>query len=325
MTTCVIVNPASRNGRTGKRWEKLSGRLRDALGGFETRITTAPGHATEHARGALKAGAGRIISVGGDGTLSEIVNGFFEHGEPVNPKAVLGVMPAGTGSDFARSLDLPRNQAGCIAALKRARTRAIDIGVLEYQGLDGDRRRRYFANVTSFGLTGQVARAVQDARWPKRLGGPFAYAAPAIKALANHNNTALRLRFDGGEKWELTSAFIVAANGRYCGGGLKIAPDARLANGALDVVIAGDISGWDGLAWIGRLYRGTHMAHPRISFRRATGFTVEAIDPEAVVAVEADGEPLGKLPAKVGIMRRAIEVIVGGGGFDTPVVQPLFN
>ncbi|MFQ5533954.1 MAG: diacylglycerol/lipid kinase family protein [Sphingomonadales bacterium] len=310
MTIHVIVNPASRNGGTLRRWHKLAPKIEATLGRFKTEFTERPGHATELARQALKAGAGRIIVVGGDGTLHEVVNGFFEHGAPINPHAVLGLLPIGTGADFARSLGLPKHPEAQIGVLHQARTRRIDVGLVRCRDEDGEPYQRYFANLSSFGLSARVAGAVNSAKLPKRLGGPFAYALPALQALVSHHNSRLRLTFDGGRMQELTSAFVVAANGRYCGGGLKLAPESELADGQLDVIVVGDIGVLDGVAYIGRVYKGTHLRHPKIDQYRTTRLVAEALDPAIPVAIEADGEAFGALPAEIEILPRALKVIV---------------
>ena len=313
MTTHFIVNPASANGRTGRRWAALAAKLEAALGPFEAHLTQHPGHATDLARRALGAGAGRIVVVGGDGTVSEVVNGLLAAGAEVNPSVPLGLVAMGTGCDFARTAMLPRDLEGQISALRKMRIRRLDAGVVGYAGEGGVRGQRYFANVASFGLSARVAQEVNGARMPKRLGGPFAYALPALRALASHRNSLLRLSFDGNDFEELRGAFVVAAIGRYCGGGLMLAPHADAADGLLDVITVGDVGLWDGVTYIGRVYRGTHLSHPEISERRVRRLKAVAADPAVPVALEADGEFLGVLPAEIEIIPGALDVIVGDG------------
>ncbi len=313
MTTYVIVNPAAGNGRTWRRWDRLEGEVRAALGPCEVELTGYPGDATARTRAALRAGAGRIIVVGGDGTVNEAVNGFFREGAAVNPAATLGVLPTGTGSDLARSLGLPGDDAGRIAVLARGVTGRIDLGRVRFRGGDDREQTRLFINVSSLGLSARVTAKVAAAKTLKRLGGPFAYGVLALGALMSHRNIDLRLRYDDGEAEELRCALVAACNGRYCGGGLMMAPDADPGDGRFDVVRFGDIGFWDGVMWIRRLYKGEHLAHPHIEMRRCSRLQAEAVDPSVAVALEADGEPLGRLPAEIDIVPGALQVIVGEG------------
>lgn len=314
MTTHVIVNPAAGNGSTWRRWGRLESQVRAALGPCEIEITGCPGDATTRVRAALRAGAGRIVVVGGDGTVHEAVNGFFREGRAINPAATLGVLPTGTGSDLARSIGLPGDDAGRIAVLARGVTKRIDLGRVRFLGGDNREQTRLFINVSSLGLSARVTAKVAAATTLKRFGGPFAYGILALGALIGHRNIDLRLRYDDGEAEELRCALVAACNGRYCGGGLMMAPDADPGDGRFDVVRFGDIGFCDGVMWIRRLYKGEHLAHPHIELRRCGRLVAEAVDPSATVALEADGEPLGRLPAEIDIMPGALQMIVGDGG-----------
>lgn len=314
MTTHVIVNPAAGDGRTWRRWDRLEGAVRAALGPCEVAFTGFPGDATARVRAALGAGAGRIVVVGGDGTVHEAVNGFFREGSAVNAAATLGILPTGTGSDLARSLGLPGDDAGRIAVLGRGLTRRIDLGRVRFLGGDEREKTRLFINVSSLGLSARVAAKVAAAKTLKRLGGPFAYGVLGLGALMSHRNIDLRLRYDGGEAEVSRCALVAVCQGRYCGGGLMMAPDADQGDGRFDVVRFGDVGFLDGVMWIGRLYKGEHLAHPHIELRRCARLEAEAVDPSVAVALEADGEPLGRLPAEIDILPGALQVIVGDGG-----------
>src|SRR5690606_9874939 len=152
----VIVNPHAGNGRARAAWPSIELAMRQAGMAFDTVVTPRPLEATVLARQALLGGAETIVAVGGDGTVNEVVNGFFDDGVAIAPDARLGVICCGTGSDFIRSLGLPRGQAA-VAFIAEAATQTIDLGQVSYRGTEGRRHERLFANVGDLGLGGETA------------------------------------------------------------------------------------------------------------------------------------------------------------------------
>ncbi|MDO9126957.1 MAG: diacylglycerol kinase family protein [Parvibaculum sp.] len=166
----AIVNPRSGGGRTGRAWRVISETLEKELGPVRAHFTASPSTphflpAAELTRKALKDGAQLVIAVGGDGTISEVVNGFFENGVQINPDAHLAILNAGTGGDFRRTFDLPEDAADCVKHIASGKTRRIDIGRLTFVAEDGQETDRYFDNIASFGLSGETVRAVNSASW----------------------------------------------------------------------------------------------------------------------------------------------------------------
>ncbi len=178
----VILNPASAAGAAGRRWDRIARLLRSKLGDFEHAATQEPGEATALARAALREGFEMVVSVGGDGTLNEVVNGFFDGSEPVAPQAVLGVVAVGTGGDFGRTIDQADLKSAC-ARLRGRRTRSIDVGVARFTGHDGAPTTRIFINVASFGCGGLVAHLVSPRL--KAVSGQLAFTLATLRALAS--------------------------------------------------------------------------------------------------------------------------------------------
>jgi diacylglycerol kinase (ATP) len=176
----VIVNPSSAGGANGRRWARTASCLRHVLATFEHAFTDGPGHATCLARQALLDGVELVVAVGGDGTLNEVACGFFEGERCVAPHAALGVVPAGTGSDFARTLGSDSIEAAC-ARLGGRDSRFIDVGHARFMGRDGATRERIFLNVASFGCSGQIARGISPRI--KRLSGRLAYGVATLHTL----------------------------------------------------------------------------------------------------------------------------------------------
>src|SRR5689334_2128492 len=223
--TVVVVNPKSQAGAVGKRWPYLADQIRRRLP-FDQVHTRAPGDATRLAREALRAGAERVVAVGGDGTINEVANGFFEDGKPIAPDAALGVLPYGTGGDFRRTLGLPTDFRGAVEVLARDKRRRIDVGRIDYTVRGGGRGTRMFVNIASFGVSGVVDRLVNQSS--KRLGGKISFLVATARATLEYDNQRVRLRFDGKSDGavDMTINTVAIANGRYFGGGMFIAPEA---------------------------------------------------------------------------------------------------
>lgn len=304
----MVVNPQSQNGALGRRWPHLAGILRRQVAFDEVR-TRGPGDATRLTREALRAGANSVVAIGGDGTINEVVNGFFEDGERIAPAASLGIVPFGTGGDFRKSLHLPKDHQRAGEILGRGRTRTIDLGTLELTRRDGGTEHRVFANIASFGISGMVDRLVNQSS--KALGGTLSFMIASARASFEYENQRVRLVFDEDESnpVDMTINTVAVANGRYFGGGMFIAPDAELDDGSFDVVALGDFNLKDMLMNGRRLYAGTHLDMDKVSHRRARVVRAESLG-GAAVELDVDGETPGILPATFRILPAALSVIV---------------
>jgi YegS/Rv2252/BmrU family lipid kinase len=305
MLPVVVVNPSSAGGKTHRRWRQLREIIHDALGPFEERFTASPGDATRLTREALQAGAELVVALGGDGTINEVVNGFFDGTTRIAPEASFGVLPAGTGGDFIRSLGLPRDLGAAAAHLKQAPARRLDVGRLEFVGSDGQPRARHFINIASFGIAGLVDRYVNASS--KALGGKLSFALASLRAGVAYQNAGVRLVLDGGATQEGRVYNVAVANGRFFGGGMKVAPDAELDDGLFDVVTMGDMSFADMLLHGLDIYSGKHLGHKKVKVTRAR--RVEATPADGVeVLLDVDGEQPGRLPATFELMPGGLKV-----------------
>lgn len=308
--TVVIVNPKSQGGAVGKRWPDLADSIARVLP-FDELRTSGPGDATLLARQALRDGADRVIALGGDGTVNEVVNGFFdERGAPIKPEATFGLLPYGTGGDFRRTMNIPHSLAEAAAIIAAGHRRRVDLGKLTYSApSDGGgraERLRYFANIASFGVSGVVDRLVNESG--KKLGGKLSFAIATARATWSYRNQRVELVFDGdaASRTELTVNTVAVANGRFFGGGMMMAPDADVEDGAFDVVAMGDFNFGDLLRSGRRLYKGTHLTMDKVSHRRAKVVEALPMDPNEAVELDVDGENLGRLPARFEVAPAAI-------------------
>jgi diacylglycerol kinase (ATP) len=293
----IVANPSSGRGRAGAQLRRIEGLLRDQGLEFRVLFTTGRGHAAEVAAAALRDGARYLVAAGGDGTVNEVVNGIMAAGGA--EKSVLGVVPTGSGCDFARTFGIPRNAARAARRLAGDEVRVIDVGMVTFTA--GDTTAvRYFANIAEAGMGGSVvARAAGLPAWL----GPARYFFGFWLTLPGFQPAAVRVEADGVTA-EWTAHNVVVANCQYYGGGMRISPRSEPDDGVLDVLA---MIGPKHIAYtiLPKFYRGTHLPHRHIAELRATRVTVEAAAP---FQVEADGELLGTTTATFEIVPRALRL-----------------
>jgi YegS/Rv2252/BmrU family lipid kinase len=292
LRTLVIVNPRSRGGVTGRRWASLEPLLRDALGALDVEHTRAPRDAERIAREGVRAGAELVVAAGGDGTASEVVAGLL--GAGLGGYAEVAFLPLGTGGDLARAIGIAGPIESVIEQIARGKSRPMDAGRAQFALRDGSERTTHFANIASLGVSGLVTQLVNEA--PKQLGGRASFFIGTVRAIARWRAAPARIRVDGALVHEGPLHLAAIANGRYFGGGMHVAPDARWDDGRFDVVVVrGDGGKARLLTRFPRLYSGSHLALPDCSQCRGT--IVEA-ESDTETWLEIDGEPLGRLPAR---------------------------
>ncbi len=303
-----IVNPASAGGRTGTRWAELQARLKSRIRThIDRHFTQGPEHAVTLVRESLAAGARTILSVGGDGTINECLNGFLTpEGRPHREDAVFGVVMSGTGGDFLRSHGIARTPEGSIDHLAKARRRHVDVGRLTYETDTGEQVTRLFANIASFGLSGVVDRRINASRWTKRLGGKLGFYYESLMAILRWRNQKVRLSLDGAPPFEANISTVAVSNGRFFGGGMMVAPMADPADGFLDVVLMRDTRLRELLFKIGDIYAGRHMDDPKVFHYRVRSLEVTPAPGEGPVLIDMDGEAPGRLPARFDILPGAL-------------------
>jgi YegS/Rv2252/BmrU family lipid kinase len=306
--TVLIVNPRAQNGALGKRWPELSGLLRKEIGSFDEEWTERSGHATELCRHAIERGARKVVAIGGDGTINEVANGFFENGAPIRTEAVFGILPFGTGGDFRRTAGTSINPTVAAGIIAAGATTPIDVGVVEYADENNRPQKRIFVNIASFGLSGLVDEYVNTTS--KRLGGKVSFLMATVRAGLAYKNQMVRLIFDEdpASARELMVQTVAVANGRYFGGGMQIAPQALLDDGLFDVVSVGDMGLGEMLLSGHRIYRGTHLALEKVSCRRARVVSAQPIG-DTPVRLDVDGETPGTLPATFRLLPKALTLL----------------
>lgn len=302
----VVANPRSQGGATAKRLPDLERSLRRHGLPYELVCTTRRGHASEIAATERARACDVLAVVGGDGTLNEVAQAFVdERGEPrTGPD--LAVIPSGSGGDFRRTLDLSGDLDEAIAHVRFGRRRACDLGVLHALDHAGRPIVRAFVNVASFGVGGQVDRIVDES--PKWMGGRAVFFLGTLRALATFTNPEVRIRVDGAAFYEGKIFNVAIANGRYFGGGMKIAPHADPSDGRFEVVALGDLSRAEVLALSAKIYAGAHLGARGVSVGSGRVVEAEPVHPWQSVLLDVDGEAPGRLPARAVLLPGAITI-----------------
>jgi diacylglycerol kinase (ATP) len=312
----VVVNPTAAYGKTSMRWSAIQDAMRAQGLEFTAALTERRGHAAELARQAAEQGFRLIVAVGGEGTLFEMANGLMAATGAVDPAIALGTLPSGTGSDFARFLGLPRDATEAAARLVGDKTITIDLGYLECRRLappgeeadpDAPLIKRYFMNVAGLGFDGEVIERVErGAKGTKAIGGTIPYLSNLFASLLAYRNKNFTITYDGRP---LAGRFnsVVCANGAYFGGGMFIAPKSKVDDGLFDLVLLGDLTKPEIVVTLPRLYKGTHLTHPKVTLLHAKEVRV---DSQERALVQADGELVGMGPAVFRIIPGALRVKV---------------
>jgi YegS/Rv2252/BmrU family lipid kinase len=309
MTAFVIVNPASGNGNTGRDWPKIRAALESVFPLMTVVESHARGEAARLVRAALKDGHLDIIAVGGDGTINEAVNGFFENGAAVSPDAVFGFVSSGAGSDFRRTFGIAGGYEAAIARLKQSRIRRLDVGRVACLSSRGEPVSRYFVNVASFGFSGRLVSRINRARFARLFGGGFARAFHTLGALIGWHPQRVRLITDAGYDEIAGIANVAVANGRWFSGGLRVAPQAEPGDGLFDIVVMGGTPRRHILQALRNIHSGTDLSNPSVRLVRASRLmAAPTVDTHGAVTVETDGESAGLLPATFDILPSAINL-----------------
>ena len=297
----VIVNPVAGANATYRKWPKISSLLHHIGLPFEFQYTEGVGHAIELAREAVNNGCRFLVAVGGDGTVHEVANGILLSKE-LN-EATIGIISTGTGGDFIRSAGIDRDYIKACSSLTGTRRRLIDVGVVEYHK-DGQGHRRFFINSSGVGFDAAVAETSN--RLPKFLGGTIPYIIGLLKSLAGYKNKPVTISM--GDKIESKRILsVVVANGRYFGGGMRVAPLADIDDGLLDVITVGDMGKLELLKAFPTIYKGTHIHHPKVEMEKTTRVRIESTEK---FLVHADGEFLGEGPVSFELIPSALSIAV---------------
>jgi YegS/Rv2252/BmrU family lipid kinase len=301
----LIVNPHAGGGAVGREWTRIQKLAQERLGPFRFNLTQGPGHASHLARVAMQEGAELLVCVGGDGTLNEIVTGMMNEKGPQQPDALLGLIPMGTGCDFIRTVRIPRDPGEAVEVIATSRSETVDLGRISYLDHQGRQASRYFLNVASFGLGGEVDERV--GRTTKIFGGFLSFIWAMLLSVLTYRQKTVHVRVDSCPEETFGAMNVVIANGQYHGGGMWVAPQASLSDGLFHVTVIGEFSLPEVLWHLPKLYDGRLLQLEKV--RSLTCRRLDARSEDRVL-LDVDGEQPGILPATVEIVPSAIRIIL---------------
>lgn len=310
METGVIVNPVAGSGRMVTAWPRIERALRARFDTLTIERTDAPGEVSGLARKLAMEGCRLVIAVGGDGTISEAVDGLLKARASGSGDCHLGIVPVGTGSDLARGLGIDGDIDRIAARVAEGEGRLLDAGRVDFVDDHGALASRHFVNIASLGVSGPTDRAVNGVTRKGRLSGKAIFFWHTVRELIRYRFQQVRVTVDGGEPIEAQIALVAVANSRFFGGGMMIAPDALADDGQFEVVIVTARSKLSLLVDLRLVYSGSHRALASCRFLRGKSVTVEPLgDPlENGALLDIDGESPGRIPATFQVLPGAITV-----------------
>lgn len=306
----AIYNPVAGGGRAGREWPSAEAALRRHFSDLTVRATRGPGDAVALAGEAARDGTDIVVVLGGDGTISEVVDGLLKAAQDGGKLPRLGIVPDGTGSDLARTLRLTGDVDAQVERIKLASWRRIDAGRLSFVAHDGTPAIRHFINIASLGVSGPTSRAVNEAKRGRRFGARLVFMYHTIRELIRYRFQEVTVTVDDQPAVVARIAVVAVANGRYFGGGMMVAPDAVPDDGIFDVVIFRAAGKFELIRNMNLLYTGDHLKLPVVTVLRGRRVRVEPVGagPANVALIDVDGEAPGRIPITFEIVPGAIEV-----------------
>jgi YegS/Rv2252/BmrU family lipid kinase len=300
----VVAHGKLQRGSAGRRWARAEMRLREIFGNrFEIQFTSAREDATRLTRAALESGASWLAAAGGDGTIHEVVNGYFNGAMNLKPDAVLSFIPCGSGNDWVRTLSIPADAADAVTALQQSAIRPIDVGFAEFLASDGSEHARVFLNVAEAGVGGRMMARMNDGLSLRRTR--IGYRLNTIANALTYRRSSLEVAVGGAVLSTGPALSLIVAGGQYFGAGMRCAPMARPDDGLLEVIIVGNFGGVELLWKIHRFFSGSYLTDPKITHLSARALEVCSTDR---ICLELDGEFAGILPAKFRILPAALAI-----------------
>lgn len=300
-----IVNPVSAGKKTVKEWPGFEKHLKEKGYKFDWTFTEYPEHATIITREVLKSGYELVVSVGGDGTMNEVVNGFFDNGKVINPDAKLGVFSRGTGCDFIRSFGIKKGINEFVEVLERNNVQKLDVGKVSFVHTTGQAVTKHFLNISDVGLGGETTRRVNKTK--KHLKGFLAFLIGAMLTIIKYRNKNIVLEVDGEIVKSEKINSVIVANAKYFGGGMYISPESEPNDGLLDIIVIGDFNTFELIRDFHLIYNGKHLTHPKVYHYKGKKIKIIS-EPSALL--ELDGEQPGTTPAEFEIIPQAVNVLI---------------
>jgi len=299
LKTMLVLNPFAGKNKGLKALAAIQELLGSRLQKMDVRISEYAGHAFQIGREAASQGYERILTIGGDGTPFEVVNGLYAEGRP-RQAIELGMIPAGTGNSFLRDFSVV-SWRQAVESILAGRSRKVDLVEISYQR-DKKEIKQYYLNILGVGLIADILKLTNE----KLKGfGSLGYSLAVLMRLAKGMRNRMLLTVDG-EKMEIADSALVISNSKFTGGGMKIAPMADTQDGKVDMVIFAGVNRRDILHIFSRIFKGTHVTHPRVKTMRAEAIEIDSCPQQLLMA---DGELLGMTPLRLKVLPGELRIL----------------
>ncbi len=298
--TLLVLNPAAGKGKGKKNYNAIYNRLKEAFPHLESRTSEHSSHLFEIGRNAKTQGYQRIISIGGDGTPFELINGLYADGKP-QQDIQWGMIPAGTGNSFLRDFG-DMTQQRWVDAVINGNTRPVDLVEFQYVK-DGKQIKKYFINILGIGLIADILKLTNERL---KFLGTFGYSMAVLIRLFKGMNNQMTLLVDG-KTHDIKNSALVISNSKYTGGEMKIAPMADTGDGKVDMVVFNEVNRREIIDIFQKVFKGTHVHHPKVKVFKGAEIEIQAVPPQLLMA---DGELLGQTPMKLKVMPNECSVLV---------------
>ena len=301
----TIVNPNAGEGKGKKDWYRIASLFEKRSIPITVKFTERKNQAIEFAREAVIKGYRKIIAVGGDGTLHEVINGIFSQ-EECSPRQIsVGMIPVGTGNDCGKMFGIPLIYEGAVDVIKENKIFLHDIGIIKYH--DGDKQKqRYFINIAGVGFEAEVIKKTNKQK-EKGKSNKAIYFYSLLSSLLSLKIKEATLTIDGVENTSRIFSVNIG-NGRYCGGGMRQTPDALPDDGLLDITVIKGMGRIEIIKALKILYDGTILSHPKVDGYRASHCKITS---DSLLYAEADGESLGHTPVEFSIIPSSVNIVYG--------------
>lgn len=297
----VAVNPNSGAGKAGKVWPQLKDELHQSGIDFDFAISGKHRESIRQVGEAVAAGYRKIITVGGDGTLHHVVNGIFAQKAVAPSEISVGMVSIGTGNDWVRHFDIPKNRAKAIATILHGKTQLQDVGKLSYNNNQG---LEYFMNFAGIGYDAYVVEHTADLK----KFGQSAYLYGLVQCLFKYHAQHLTIEVDGTPLLDEGVFMLIAGLGKYAGGGMMLSPDASINDGLFDLTVGKALSKGEIIRMVHKLFNGKYVNHPKVVTKKCKHIKVEAHAP--IVKAEADGELIGGGPFNISLASSKLKIFV---------------
>jgi len=300
LKTLLVINPAAGKRQGKKVYSKIATLLENHFNSLTVKTSRYPGHIFEIGQNAIKEKYQRIITIGGDGTPFELVNGIYSLGRPKND-IQLGMIPSGTGNSFLRDFIEKPDEENCVKAILKGKCRKVDL--VEFQYHQDGLKKKYFMNILGIGLIADILKLTNERL---KIFGPMGYSLAVLIRLFRGMSNRFTLRVDQ-HSMELKESALVISNSKFTGGKMKIAPMAETNDGKVDVIVFNEVNRREIVNIFMNVFKGTHINHERVNIFNAKEIEITS-DPQQLIM--ADGELLGKTPLSLKVLPKELSILI---------------